>query len=115
MPGLIEQQMPASPYGARTDGSPKGTGFFGELPRPDGNVSTELAVGVNFDDQEMEIPLLVPSLTRAEIDHLLQDGKPTDAIMGKAVLHARQRLAQKLSPFASDDERFDLPEPEAGQ
>ena len=112
MPGLIAGQMMAPPpnYGNRADGTPKGSGFFGELQRPDGDFSTELSIGVNLGKGEMEIPLLVPSLSRKEIDYLLKGGEPTDEIVGKAVIHARQRMATGASPFAAENERFDLPE-----
>jgi hypothetical protein len=36
-------------YGNRPDGSKKGRGYFGEIKRPDGAVSTELSVSVEFD------------------------------------------------------------------
>jgi hypothetical protein len=104
--------MPVDPanFGNRVDGTAKGMGFFGALKRPDGDISTELSVGVNIEGKELEIPLLVPGLTKAEIQHLLEDGEPTDEIVGKAVLFARQRMAKGLSPFAGDKERFPLPE-----
>ncbi len=93
-----------SDYGLRPDGSKKGRGFFGELKRPDGNVSTELSVGVGFDDQDMEIPTLVPTLTRSEINHLINGGEPNDAIVRKAVQHARSRIASGKGVFAGDDD-----------
>lgn len=112
MPGLVADQMPVDPanFGNRTDGTAKGMGYFGALKRPDGDISTELSVGVNIDGKEMEIPLLVPGLTKAEIQHLLEDGEPTDAIVGKAVFHAQKRLAAGLSPFAGPDEQASMPE-----
>lgn len=117
MPGLIADSMPApvgsqNPYGMRVDGTPKGMGYFGELKRPDGGISTELSIGIDFGKGEMEIPLLVPGLSKAEITHLLEGGEPTDAIVGKAVMHARSRIAEGLSPFAGPDERAPLPQEE---
>lgn len=101
--GMIAQPSAPDPedygYGQRADGSYKGPGFLGPLKRPDGDVSTELSVGVNFDGQEREVPLLVPTLSQAEIDHLLRDGQPTDAMVDKAVAHARQRIKEGKSPF----------------
>ena len=47
----------------------------------------------------MEIPTLVPTLTKQEIDYLLSGQRPTRAIVDKAVQHARQRMSQGLSPF----------------
>lgn len=119
MAGLINNQMPypvqpqpqqpANPYGNRVDGTPKGSGFFGELKRPDGKISTELSVGINFGKGEMEIPLLVPGLTKSEVNHLLSGKEPTGAILDKAVGHARSRLENGLSPFAGQDEQNALP------
>lgn len=98
--GLTEQEIPEKvPYGYRTSGKPKGRGFLGELKRPDGDISTEISIGVNFDGIETEIPSLVPTLTKEEINHLLS-GKPhTREMIDKAVAHARQRMSQGLSPF----------------
>ena len=97
-----------SDYGKRTDGTKKGPGYFGELKRPDGSVSTEISVGVGFDDGEYEIPTLVPTLSRTEINHLLSGAKPTDAIVGKAVAHARGRMAAGKGAFAEEGETFAL-------
>jgi hypothetical protein len=92
-------------YGKRADGSEKGTGFLGELKRPDGGVSTELSIGVEFDGKEQEIPMLVPSLSKKEVDHLLKGGEPTDSIVDKAVAHARERKKQGKSPFKQKGEK----------
>jgi len=95
----------ASPnYGNRSDGTPKGTGFLGELKRPDGTVSTEISVGVNIDGKEMEIPTLIPTLTDAEKNSLLNGDKPTKAIVDKAVAFAKQRIAQGKPVFANNNE-----------
>ena len=85
----------------RTDGTPKGPGFLGSLQRPDGKVSTELSIGVGFDGGEHLIPSLVPTLDENEKNYLLQGGKVTDAIIKKAVDHARQRISEGKSPFKS--------------
>lgn len=86
-------------YGSREDGTPKGPGWLGELKTPRGDVATEISVGVNIDGKETEIPLLVPTLSEKEIQHLLGGGKPTEEIMSKAVTHARKRIAAGQSPF----------------
>lgn len=97
-------------YGARTDGSEKGPGFLGELPIPKGSkmkgkdVSTELSIGVMRDGKEIEIPLLVPSLTPKEIKHALMGEKPTSEMVKKAIDHAKSRYAQGLSPFKTKEE-----------
>ena len=96
-------------YGLRVDGTTKGKGFFGPLTTKDGQVMTELGTGVNFDGRETEIPTLVPTLTKQELQSLLQGNDPTDAIIQKAVDHAKMRLNQGLSPFAYPGEQFTLP------
>lgn len=95
-------------YGNRPDGSPKGSGFLGELQRPDGGVSTEVSVGVNIGGKEMDIPLLVPTLSRAEIDQVLslpQGQQPPESIVRKAAQFAKQRIAKGRSVFAEEKEQ----------
>lgn len=99
----------SAPFGQRNDGTAKGTGYYGPIKAADGSTMTELTVGVDIDGKQMEIPTLVPGLTRGEYDHLVKTGEPTDAIVRKAVDHARKRLADGKSPFAAPDER--IPEP----
>lgn len=101
---------PAAPnYGTRGDGSPKGEGFLGVLKRPDGRVSSEISIGVNIDGKEVEIPTLVPTLDKEEVQWLLTNdisdpAKIPDSIVGKATAFARQRIAAGQSPFASASE-----------
>lgn len=112
--GQIVQLPAVSDYGNRPDGTQKGNGFLGPLERPDGRVSTELSIGVPVKGKEMDIPLLVPTLTKPEVDHLLQspDGAPPkkgvdkvfDGIVDKAIAHAEKRLAAGKSVFAGPDE-----------
>jgi hypothetical protein len=91
--------------GLRADGTKKGPGFLGALKRPDGKVSTELSIGVEIDGKETEIPTLVPTLTKKEINHLLGGKKPTDVIVNKAIKHAKKRIAQGKSPFFEEGEK----------
>ena len=102
--------MPDSIY--RKDGTLKGRGYLGELKRPNGGVSTELSIGVDFGGREIEIPSLVPTLNKAEVDYLLSI--PTDqrldrkhpvaqSILKKAVDHAKTRLFKGMSPFYQED------------
>ena len=104
----------------RNDGTLKGAGFFGELPRPDGRVSTEISMGVDFGDGEVEIPTLVPTLTKPEIDYLLNTdpnpkiwGTPIgESIKQKAIDHAIDRFKQNKNPFWEEGEEiFKLPIP----
>jgi hypothetical protein len=95
-----------SKYGDREDGTKKGSGFFGALKMTDGSnrVATEISIGVEIGGKETEIPTLVPTLTKKQVDHLLSGGRPTKEIVDKAVKHARKRIASGKSPFASDVE-----------
>ena len=86
----------------RTDGTEKGQGYFGKLQRPDGKVSTELSIGVDFDGKETEIPSLVPTLKQDEINYLLEGNEPTEEIVNKASEHAKRRMAGGRSPFAEE-------------
>ena len=103
--GILEEyygvEKKPEPFGLRKDGTPKGDGWLGVLPRTDkkGMVSTEISIGVEFDGKETLIPTLVPTLTKKEIDYLLAGGEVTDAIMDKAVAHAKERMSKGLSPF----------------
>ena len=97
----------------RADGTKKGKGFLGVLKRPDGSVSTEISVGVKIGGKEVEIPTLVPTLTKEEIDYLLNSDLDSKNMfknpVGKAILikaydHATQRMLQGQSPFADQGE-----------
>jgi hypothetical protein len=96
-------------FGKRADGTSKGLGYFGILQRPDRKISTELSIGVNIDGKETEIPSLVPTLTRSEIDYLLAGGKPTEPIVNKAKTFAIKRLREGKNPFAQKGEQDALP------
>lgn len=104
-------------FGNRPDGSPKGKGFLGVLQRPDGGVMTEYSVGVNIGGKEVDIPTLVPTLTKGEVQTLLSikdNEKIPDGIMKKAVAYAKQRTAQGKPVFAQEGEQTDLIDAAAG-
>ena len=86
-------------YGTRIDGTPKGTGWLGELKTSNGDIATELSIGVNFDGKDYLIPSLVPTLTKEEVQYLLQGNSPTDEITQKAIDHAIKLIQQGKSPF----------------
>jgi hypothetical protein len=100
--------MNVGQFGARPDGTQKGTGWLGMLPRPDGGVSTELSAGVEIGGKETLIPLLVPTLAPDEVNWLLKAAeddpqffnKMPPSILDKAVQHATQRIHLGLNPFA---------------
>lgn len=100
-------------YGLRNDGSRKGRGFFGELPNKNGDVSTELSIGVDLGKGEQEIPTLVPTLTPQEKDWLIAGNNPNDkskegeAIVKKAVDWHDKRKAEGKSPYAGNESYTD--------
>jgi hypothetical protein len=98
-------------WGRRGDNTQKGTGFLGRLPIPGThNIATEMSIGVELEGKEIELPLLVPTLTKNEIDYLLtHNGEPTKAIESKAIDHARMRIEQGKSPFAQPGEGPESP------
>ena len=107
-----------NPKDIRLDGTMKGLGFLGPLKRPDGGVSSEISVGVGFGNKEMDIPMMVPTLAKHEVDFLLNtpeeklqesDENLYKSILDKAVEHARMRLKSNKSVFAEDGETPDAP------
>ena len=88
-------------FGRRPDGTNKGEGWLGRIPMKDGSnaVMTEQTIGVNVGGKDMDIPLIVPTLSQSEIDELASGGKPTDSMVRKAVEHAKKRLAEGKSPY----------------
>jgi hypothetical protein len=99
--------------GLRPDGAPKGLGYFGPIQRPDGKISTELTIGLPINGRQMDVPMLVPTLTREEMDHLLSGGTPTLEIAQKAGRFALERLRAGKSIFAEPGEEGQTPIPEA--
>jgi hypothetical protein len=111
------QAAPGSPgtdssqWNKRQDGTDKGNGWLGLLRRPDGSVSSEISVGMEINGKETELPLLVPTLTKDEVQKVL--ALPLDeklfkslppAVKSKAIAFAEQRIAEGKSPFASPAE-----------
>jgi hypothetical protein len=103
-------------YGKRYQSQePKGPGFFGELARTDepDMYSGELSISSDLRDEKgnkVLYPLLVPTLSREEIAHLVDGGDPTKSILRKAREHAIQRLNDGKSPFAGFGEQVPLPD-----
>lgn len=96
-------------WARRPDGTQKGEGFLGLLKRPDGKISSEISVGVEIGGREVEIPTLVPTLSRKEVEYLLNNPVEEGAripptILKKAIEHARARIEAGKSPFAGPGE-----------
>ena len=98
-------------YGNRANGSAKGRGYFGEIKSSDGkSLSTEIGVNQTVDGEDLHYPLIHPGISRADLDHLVNHGKPTNEMYDSALDHAMKRKAAGKSPFAGDDDEV-LPVP----
>lgn len=104
-------QMDDSMY--RPDGSVKSMkGYLGAIERADGTVSTEISAGFEINGEEMDIPLMVPGLTKEEIDYLITtDLEGEDffknmpkSIVDKAIDHAEKRIKEGKNVFYQDGE-----------
>jgi hypothetical protein len=93
-------------YGLRPDKTQKGMGYFGEIPMNDKSkkIMGELSTTVTVDGEEIQLPLIVPSLDRSEIDHLASGKPATKTIIDKAVKHALERKSEGKSPYATLEE-----------
>jgi hypothetical protein len=89
------------------DQSEKGLGYFGPLVTKSGGVMSELSESSTMNGRLVEYPLVVPTLTPDELQHLLMmdpDARVPRSISEKARVFARTRLAAGLSPFAQPGE-----------
>lgn len=101
----------------RPDGTQKGKGFLGILSGIDaqGNAfeSTEFSTqsnAVKVNGKRIDFPSFVPTLTRAEIDLMINDIIPNRknipaSIMLKAIKHAKNRLSEGKNVFAQEGEQ----------
>ena len=109
-PAVVDGAAPQ--FGLRNDGKThKGTGWLGELKLPNGGVATEYTMQSDAvkdaDGKRIDFPTLVPTLTKDEVDMMVNDIIPNnksvpDEIVQKAVDFARMRLANGMSVFAND-------------
>ena len=96
----------------RSDGSVKSAqGFLGPVENTvQGGTMTEVSIGTEINGKEMEIPTMVPTLTKDEVKTLSSmklEGNARsipESIIMKAKEHARMRLEQGKSPFYQDGE-----------
>ena len=111
-PDLLAQGVNPGMFGARPDGSEKGPGYLGVLQRPDGDVSTEISASFGDVAGGQDIPLMVPTLNRDEVNALLSTpsddpdfyNKIPHTIIQKAIAFARMREAAGLPYFARPTE-----------
>ena len=92
---------PNDPSWKREGGELKGKGFLGLLPHKGNKVSTEISIGVPINGKEMDIPSLVPTLSKDQIQWLLDGKKPTREIVAKASDFAKKRIKEGKSVFAN--------------
>jgi hypothetical protein len=114
----LSRQDGLAPYGMRNletgqninQGTVKGKGYFGEIPMNEGGAMTEQSSAYGQDGNLVSHPLLVPTLTKQEIDLLGMGLEPTPEIYKKAQDYAQQRIGAGQSPFASPQElRYPVP------
>jgi hypothetical protein len=102
----VSNRLTDSNFGLRHDKSGyKGMGFLGDLQDGKGTHMTEFSLGTEIDGKAMEIPSIVPTLTKDEIKTIVDDKTTTDAINKKAYRYAEKRLAEGKSVWASDADR----------
>ena len=93
-------------YGMRhnpADGK-KYTGWKGVHTNKQGQKVTEHSMGFGIDGKEVEIPMIVPSTTKAELNRILNGEDVTPAMIKKATEHARMRIKQGKSPFKNPED-----------
>lgn len=99
-------------YGPReSGGGNKGRGYFGELKTRDGRVATELSITMDIGHGEEAMPLLVPTLTKKQIDHLLAGGRAGDDIIDSVYKFAIARRAAGLPyfPLKKEEATYKVP------
>ena len=107
---LNQLSSPEQRYGSsRLGPNAKGAGYFGPLMRPDTAQSTELEFDFENGGKRIYASLLVPTLNKQQLDHLLAGGQPTASIYENAVVHALRRLNEGKQTFAQPNEVYPLP------
>ena len=101
----------------RADGAKKSArGFLGPVKNLiSGGTMPEFSTDMNYGGKSIQIPTMVPTLSREEISYLqnMSPGRGWDmsnpiarSVIDKARAHARQRLDEGKSPFYQDDESY---------
>jgi hypothetical protein len=114
----ISRKNGLAPYGMRnleqgqdiSQGTVKGKGYFGEVPMNQGGAMTELSSAYEQDGKLISNPLIVPTLTKQELDLLKSGQEPTPQIIKKAQDYAQKRMGMGQSTFATPQElRYPVP------
>lgn len=100
----------------REDQTLKAQGFFGPLQHSSGKMSTELSVAEGEPTSraythkgDILYPSLVPGMSKQQMETALSGGQYTPEMYDLAYYHARSRLAQGKSPFATPGEQYPAP------
>jgi len=104
MPSPKELAAGLTQYGNRYGtNTPKSSGYFGEIPLQNGSVATEYSVGQDIDGKNVEMPSIVPTLTKEELGHVMRSaetGSPLpNSVYEKSLAHAKDRISKGQSPF----------------
>jgi hypothetical protein len=125
MAGLLDYELNTNQYqpdgygyGLRWAGTNAGApltkkqrGYFGEMRTPDNRPIGELSSEFEYDGKNIAHPLIVPTLTKEELDLLISGGRPTEDIFKKAQMWALSRIERGQDPFATQqDIRFPMPQ-----
>jgi len=114
----ISRKNGLAPYGMRnleqgqdiSQGTVKGKGYFGEVPSNQSGAMTELSSAYEQDGKLISNPLIVPTLTKQELDWLKSGLEPTPQIIKKAQDYAQKRMGMGQSTFATPQElRYPVP------
>lgn len=104
----MQNGRPNYGYGNRYNSNmPKGTGYYGEVARPEGGYSGELSVDTGYGD----IPSMVPGLTPDELQNIMTAGEGQQfnpSVYRKAASHAAFRQLNGLPSFASINDQPSL-------
>ena len=107
--GIADLENTPLNLGNRKDGTPKGIGYYGVLKNKNGEMVSEMSIGVKSPEgKEIEIPALVPGLTKAEIEEVIS-GSISESVVEKAVAHASKRFSEGKSPFAQGFHESKMP------
>lgn len=97
-------------WGTRQNGDPKNAGWRGILYDGEGGVMTEVSIGVQIDNQEVQIPLIVPATTNEQLDTIAKIATDETVevpiqLKNKALEWALERITENKSPFYNGDEQ----------
>ena len=92
-------------WGSRGDGTTKDTEFFGILPANNGRIMTEYGMGFDYDGKEIEVPLINPYQSQAQILEVLQGKHPTTEMLDNAWRWGADRLRSGKSTFIESNEK----------